>query len=75
MLGETYGPDQTPADVLVMEGLAQEALGRADEAIESYRTALAKGNAPADAAERLAALGQPSVAAAPAVTPRSSSVR
>jgi tetratricopeptide (TPR) repeat protein len=75
VLGETYGPDQTPADVLVMEGLAQEALGRPAEAIESYRTAVAKGNAPADATARLAALEQPSVAAAPPLTPRSSSVR
>lgn len=76
ILGETYGPDQTPADVLVMEGLAQEALGRPAEAIESYRSAVARGHAPGEAAQRLAALEQATVAdASPTVTPRSSSVR
>jgi tetratricopeptide (TPR) repeat protein len=76
ILGETYGPDQTPADVLVMEGLAQEALGRPAEAMESYRLAIAKGNAPADATARLGALQQAALADGSAgVTPRSTSVR
>ena len=44
---------ETPAEVLVMEGLAQEALGRDAEAMESYRLAIAKGDAPADAATRI----------------------
>ena len=56
VLGETYGPSQTPADVLVLEGLAQEALGRPEDAIDSYRAALARGGSTTDAAERLAAL-------------------
>ena len=56
VLGESYGPDQTPADVLTMEAVAQEALGRVDDARESYRQAIAKGDAPAEAAKRLAAL-------------------
>jgi tetratricopeptide (TPR) repeat protein len=56
ILGETYGPSQTPADVLMMEGLAQEALGRPGDAIESYRQAVARGGTASDAAARLAAL-------------------
>jgi len=56
VLGETYGPGQTRATVLTLEGLAQEALGRPADAIDSYRTAIARGGAAADAAERLAAL-------------------
>jgi len=56
ILGETYGPNQTPANVLEMEGIAQEALGRRADAIESYRQAIARGGASADA--RLAALQQ-----------------
>lgn len=76
ILGETYGPDQTPADVLVMEGLALEALSRPDEAMDSYRRAIARGDAPADAATRLAALQQAALADASAgVTPRPTSVR
>ncbi len=56
VLGESYGPDQTPAAVLTMEALAQESLGRVDDARESYRQAIAKGDAPPEAAKRLAAL-------------------
>jgi predicted Zn-dependent protease len=56
VLGESYGPDQTPADVLTMEAVAQESLGRVDDARESYRQAIAKGDAPPEAAKRLAAL-------------------
>lgn len=59
ILGDQYGPNQTPARVLVLEGLAQEALGRPADAIESYRRAAAKGDATGEAAARLAALGQP----------------
>jgi len=66
ILRETYGPDETPADVLMLEALAQEALDRPAEAAESYRAAIARGNAPAEAAERLAALEQATLAAAPA---------
>ncbi len=58
ILGETYGPD-VPASVLVLEGLAQEALGRTADAAESYRRAIAVGDAPADAAARLAAIEHP----------------
>lgn len=61
VLGESYGPDQTPADVLTMEALAQEALGRVDDARESYRQAIAKGDAPPEAAKRLAALDEATV--------------
>lgn len=56
VLGETYGPGQTPADVLVLEGLAQEALGRPAEAVDSYRAAVARGGSATEAARRLAAL-------------------
>jgi tetratricopeptide (TPR) repeat protein len=56
ILGETYGPNDTPADVLVLEGLAQEALGRPADAVASYRRAAACDDAPAEAARRLAAL-------------------
>jgi Flp pilus assembly protein TadD len=61
VLGESYGPDQTPADVLTMEALAQESLGRVDDARESYRQAIAKGDAPPEAAKRLAALDEATV--------------
>lgn len=59
ILGETYGPDEVPANVLVLEGLAQEALGRTADAVESYRRAIAGGGAPSEAAARLAELDQP----------------
>jgi tetratricopeptide (TPR) repeat protein len=59
ILGETYGPDELPANVLVLEGLAQEALGRSADAAESYRRAIALGDAPAEAVSRLAELEQP----------------
>ena len=63
ILEERYGPNQTPAEVLVLEGMAQEALGRGADAVESYRRAIARGDAPAEAAARLAALEQTPVAA------------
>lgn len=76
VLGETYGPDQPPATVLVMEALAQEALGRPADAIDSYRRAIAAGAAPAEAATRLAALEQAATAAGRiAETPRPAGVR
>ena len=56
VLGETFGPDQLPADLLVLEGVAQEALGRPGEAAASYRRALARGGAEPEATARLAAL-------------------
>ncbi len=56
VLEETYGPNQVPAEVLALEGLAQESLGRRYDALESYRAAVAKGDAPPRAAARLAAL-------------------
>jgi tetratricopeptide (TPR) repeat protein len=56
VLEETYGPNQVPAEVLALEGLAQESLGRRHDALESYRAAVAKGDAPPQAAARLAAL-------------------
>ena len=71
ILGETYGPNQTPANVLVMEAHAQEALGRPEDAIDSYRMAIARGEASPDAATRLAALeGDVTTAARPAGTTR-----
>ena len=56
ILEETYGPNQVPADVLALEGLAQESLGRRVDAVESYREALSKGDAPPETRDRLAAL-------------------
>jgi hypothetical protein len=73
VLGETYGPTETPAEVLVLEGLAQEALGRPADAVESYRRAVASADAPAEAAQRLAALEStvgPVIAGQPEAAPR-----
>ena len=58
VLGDTYGPDDLPTEILMLEGLAQEALGRRGDAVESYRRAVALEGAPAEAAARLAALEQ-----------------
>ena len=79
-LAESYGPQQTPGLVFALEGMAQEALGRPDDARESYRAALSRGGAPADTAARLAQLDQgvtasgadagTAVAGAPMVPPR-----
>jgi len=55
-LGESYGPQQTPGLVLALEGMALEALGRTEDARDSYQAAIARGGAPADTAERLANL-------------------
>jgi len=56
ILGETYGPQQAPADVLALEGRAQEALGRPLDALESYRQAIARGGATPELEARVAAL-------------------
>jgi tetratricopeptide (TPR) repeat protein len=56
ILGETYGPNQTPAHVLALEGMAQEALGRPLDALESYRQAVARGGATPEVEARMAAL-------------------
>lgn len=73
ILGDTYGPNDTPADVLVLEGLAQEALGRSADAVESYRRAAACDDPPAEAVTRLAALeaaAGPVIAGQPQAAPR-----
>ena len=56
ILGETYGPNQVPANVLVLEGAAQEALNRPAEALVSYRRAREKGDLSPDTVERIALL-------------------
>ena len=56
ILEETYGPNQVPADVLALEGLAQESLGRREDAVESYRAAISKGDATPETVDRLSAL-------------------
>ena len=72
ILGETYAPNQTPSQVLVLEGMAQEALDRPTDAIESYRQAVARGLQSPDIATRLekleheAAEGHPQTAVAEA---------
>lgn len=56
VLSETYGPNQVPTEVLVLEGLAQEALGRPEDALASYRRARDKGDVSSQTAARIAAL-------------------
>ena len=58
ILGESYSPNQTPPQVLVLEGMAQEALDRPTDAIESYRQAVSRGFESQDIATRLAKLEQ-----------------
>jgi tetratricopeptide (TPR) repeat protein len=58
MLGEAYGSETPPVELLVMEASAQESLGRLTEAAESYRRVLARPDAPPGMADRLAALGR-----------------
>ena len=58
ILGESYPPNQTPPQVLALEGMAQEALDRPTDAIESYRQAVARGLDSQDVATRLARLEQ-----------------
>ena len=68
VLDETYGPGQTPGAVYLLEGLAQESLGRTADAIESYRQAAAAVDPSADAAVRLAALETAAAAGAAIAT-------
>jgi len=42
-LVDTYGPGEEPQKVAYLEGLAYAALGRSDEAAESFASALARG--------------------------------
>ena len=70
ILGETYGPNQTPANVLALEGMAQEALGRTADALESYRQAIARGGSNPDIERRLAALAAPAAEGGPPVIRR-----
>jgi tetratricopeptide (TPR) repeat protein len=58
ILGESYPPNQTPPQVLALEGMAQEALDRPTDAIESYRQAVARGLESQDVVARLAKLEQ-----------------
>jgi tetratricopeptide (TPR) repeat protein len=58
VLAEGYGPGPLPTNVVMMEATAHEALGRVDEAVAGYREVLARGDGPATAAVRLAALEQ-----------------
>ena len=74
ILGETYGPNEAPANILALEGQAHEALGRPLDAMENYRQAIARGGAPPDAAVRLAAL-EGTTTATPRVTRRLSSAQ
>ncbi|NCY02694.1 MAG: hypothetical protein EBX36_07215, partial [Planctomycetia bacterium] len=67
ILGESYAPNQTPPQVLALEGMAREALGQPAEAIESYRQAVARGLASPDVVARLAALEGEAAAASRAV--------
>jgi tetratricopeptide (TPR) repeat protein len=78
ILGESYPPNQTPPHVLALEGMAQEALDRPEDAIESYRQAVARGLQSPDVSTRLVELerattdGQPTpvIAKAPAEVSR-----
>jgi tetratricopeptide (TPR) repeat protein len=65
ILGESYPPNQTPPHVLALEGMAQEALERPTDAIESYRQAVARGLESQDVATRLANLEQAAVEGRP----------
>lgn len=56
IVAEDAGPDGLPADLLVVEARAQEAIGHPAEAAAAWRRAIAKGDATPEAAERLAAL-------------------
>jgi tetratricopeptide (TPR) repeat protein len=56
ILAEESGPDGLSGDLVALEARAQESLGRPDEAAAAWRRAIAAGDAPPEAAERLAAL-------------------
>ncbi|MCX7413585.1 MAG: tetratricopeptide repeat protein [Planctomycetia bacterium] len=70
ILGETYGPNQTPPNVLALEGIAQEALGRSVDAMESYRQAIARGGSTPEIEQRLAVLSSGAQTAEAAVIRR-----
>lgn len=70
ILSETYGPNQTPANVLALEGMAQEALGRPADALESYRQAINRGGTTPEIERRLAALSKSPSTGEPAVIRR-----
>lgn len=60
VLEEQYGIDGPPSNVLALQGLAQEALGRPEDALDCYRRAMARGDLPEGLAARMAALEKPS---------------
>jgi tetratricopeptide (TPR) repeat protein len=60
VLEEQYGIDGPPSNVLALQGLAQEALGRPQDALDCYRRAMARGELPEGLAARMAALEKPS---------------
>jgi tetratricopeptide (TPR) repeat protein len=62
ILAENAGPGHMPTPAIMMEAAALEALGRRDEAMAGYREAVARGDAPPTAAERLAALQESAAA-------------
>jgi tetratricopeptide (TPR) repeat protein len=70
ILGETYGPDGAPPDILALEGAALESLGRPADALEAYRQAVARGGGTPEIEKRLAALSASPPADAPAVIRR-----
>ena len=55
-LAETYPPDEEPQHLLHLQGMAYFAAGRFDDAVESYRLAMARRRAPS--AELLCHLAQ-----------------
>jgi len=68
ILGESYGPNQTPAEVLALEGMAQEALDRPNDAIESYKQAAARGFPQTELAARIARLEEQLASGRPTTT-------
>lgn len=56
VLGESYGPTQTPPEVFRLEGLALEDLDRPVDALECYRQAAARGAPQTEMAARIARL-------------------
>ena len=70
ILAETYGPSGAPPDVLALEGMALEALGRRTDAVEAYRQAIARGGATPEIEKRLAALSSGPASGEPAVIRR-----
>lgn len=70
ILSETYGPNNTPPEVLALEGMALESLGRPAEALEVYRQVVARGGATPEIEKRLAALSSGPASGEPAVIRR-----